>query len=282
MTTFDTDRNPEPPTLPSLSDASLPVLAARLLAAPRVLLSLDYDGTLVPVRGNGAGEHSPGRVRRLLESLQAHPRIVPALVTGRALAEIKAFVPIEGFAYAGEHGMDIDAPGLRTGFVPEPEVQHAVERVLARWRELETQTPGTLVQVKSRSGSFHFKGVAAVDCSTVEAAARACGADEVASGLVTMTGGVRIVELRPRGGWHKGDGIRILSRWLRERFAEPAALSVFIGDDLTDEDAFRTMHHDSAPALAIRVSADPAVPTHADARLSGVEEVLSLLEALAP
>lgn len=266
---------PLPPT--SFAD-----IAARILAAPAVLLSLDYDGTLVPVRGSGAGEHSPERVRRLLRSLHAHPRIVPAIVTGRALPEIKSFVPIEGFAYAGEHGMEIEAPGLRAGFVPEPEVQRAVERVLARWKELEAHTPGTLVQVKARSGSFHFKGVPAAECVAIEAAALACGADESAAGLVTMTGGVRIVELRPRGGWHKGDGIRILSQWMRERSALPNALSVFIGDDLTDEDAFRTMQRDSSPAIAIRVSADPNVRTHADARIESVEDVLALLEMLAP
>lgn len=237
-----------------------------------LLLCLDYDGTL---RENDVHWHrpeSPPELLALLSALVAHPLIEPVIVTGRALAEAKALVPVRGLGFAGEHGMEVDAAGLRLSFTPEPEVTAAVRTVFARWRELEAATPGTMVQEKGRSGSFHLKGVPEEFAAFIESEARRLGEEFARDELIEFTGGWRIVELRPRGGWTKGTATVELTRHLRTRVA-------FIGDDLTDEDALRILP-DLAPSIGIRVCREEGTPTAATWRLRSVGEVLEVLSAL--
>jgi trehalose 6-phosphate phosphatase len=256
-------------------------VAARLLALAQpapLLLCLDYDGTIRP--NVGAAPHgTPAETIALLARLQRSASIVPAIVTGRAMDDVRSLVPLEGFGLAGEHGMEIDAAGLRAAFDPGAEVLAAVRTVTQRWLALADGTPGCAVQVKPRSASFHFKGVAEADAPGIESRACACGHGEQAAGLVTLTGGWRIVELRPAGGWTKGTATGLLAAHLRAHHGAGCAVA-FAGDDLTDEDALRHMGG-LRPSLGIRVAADPCVATAADVVLRDVAAVIAMLEALA-
>lgn len=253
-------------------------VAARLLAlaeAAPLLLCLDYDGT---IRQNvGAAPHgTPAETLALLARLQRSASIVPAIVTGRAMDDVRPLLPLEGFGLAGEHGMEIDAAGLRAAFDPGAAVLAGVRAVTERWLALAAETPGCVVQVKPRSASFHFKGVTETDAPHIEARAYACGRDEQAAGLVALTGGWRIVELRPVGGWTKGTATELLAAHMRARHGAACAVA-FAGDDLTDEDALRHLPG-LRPSLGIRIAADPRVPTAADVVL---RDVAGMLETLA-
>ncbi|MCX6563323.1 MAG: trehalose-phosphatase [Candidatus Aminicenantes bacterium] len=137
-------------------------------------------------------------------------------------------------------------------------------------KRIEAQTerfPRLLIENKGVTGSVHFRRLNPV----LVAPLRRIVADEVRrkAGAFVVTEGKKVLEIRPELDWGKGMGIRKLMRWLPR---EPEALRIFIGDDRTDEDAFRALGGDS---ITIHVGRGRA--TRARYRLPDVEHVWAFL-----
>jgi trehalose 6-phosphate phosphatase len=254
-------------------------LAEQLAQADHVLLCIDYDGTLVEfaadVRHTATPEEAVGLLRALLE----HPRITPAIVTGRSMEDVRARIDLPGLILAAEHGKDIEAPGWRRAFKPEPEVQAAIDRIAERWEILLEGQPGCYMQRKPLSGTFSTRRAPVEMWEPLAAGARECGREEVAAGLVTFTGGKGLVELRPRGGWTKATATLLLAERERELRPNEEVLVVFFGDDLTDEDAMEQLHR-VPPSLGVRISETLPDVTAGDVLLRSVDEVHETLRLL--
>lgn len=87
-------------------------IAERIRNADQVLLLSDFDGTLSPIVGRPEEAVLPDGTRRAIEALAAHQRFGVAVVSGRALSDIKNKVGIQNITYAGNHGMEIGGPWL--------------------------------------------------------------------------------------------------------------------------------------------------------------------------
>lgn len=274
----------EPPTLmpnvPTPTDAPIEHLTRELLSRDHLLLCLDYDGTLIGLTQRRELAQASPKLLSLLRLLREHPRITPVIVSGRSLPQLLELIPLEGLAMAGEHGMDVAAGSLRRTFEPDADVASAVLRVLERWRGVAQRHPGCLVQNKGRSGSCHFKEIAPGTEQQVEAEILEAGAAEMKAGLVQLTGGRRIVEMRPRGGWNKGDAVAMLADHYRRMLHTRSVMVAFIGDDLTDEDALVRLPT-LRPSIGVRVSENPDVETAAEWRLATHTDVIELVEQLA-
>ncbi|MDX2177383.1 MAG: trehalose-phosphatase [Candidatus Sumerlaeia bacterium] len=254
-------------------------LANALPPGERVLLCLDYDGTLVPFEDDVRRAATPPEVRTLLADLAAEPRFSVAIVTGRSMDDILARLDPPGASHAAEHGKDVrHADGWARRFEPEPEVQAALDRIVARWGALAAEDPRVFFMRKPASATLSSRRFPSGARAALEERARACGAEEAAAGLVRFTEGQGLVELRPRGGWTKATAVAMLAE--HERATRGAATRVlFIGDDRTDEDALEALSA-LAPATGIRVAADATVPTAADHVLADVAAVLAFLREL--
>jgi trehalose 6-phosphate phosphatase len=188
-------------------------------------LFLDFDGTLVELAEAPDAIHVPGDLHPLLERLAARLGGRLALVSGRAIADLDRHLAIAGIAVAGSHGLELrPAGGACRPLAPPLGLAAARDSILA----FAESDPGLLVEQKPAGIALHYRQAPeraeAVRAFAAEVAAR--------TGLIVQHGKL-VAELRAHGP-SKGDALRSL-------MAEPAfagARPVFVGDDLTDEDAF--------------------------------------------
>jgi len=238
--------------------------------ARRIFLFLDYDGTLVPIKN--APELAvvrPSR-RRLLEQLSQNAFV--CIVSGRSLVDIQKLASIKNIAYIGNHGLEISYCGREWIHPKARRIKPVLKNVLERIRRRTRDWPGLLVENKGLTGSIHYRRLAAPlpkklrDITEHEVGLR--------SRELKLTEGKKVFEIRPNIEWDKGRGVRELIRWLDVN--EPA-LRIYIGDDQTDEDAFRALCRND-----ITILVGKRLNSHARSRLPDVQAVWKFLGALLP
>ena len=213
----------------------LPEIAYSMRDAPHVLLFLDFDGTLAPIHQNPGAASMPHESRKALQALEAGDRSSVAIISGRALADLRERVRMEEIIYAGNHGLEIVGPGLH--FI-EPTAAGRVDALEELARHLQVRLrhiPGVEVERKLLTASIHFRRASRSKLEEVQRTVQ--DALNPIVGLFQVTQGLQVFEIRPRVNWHKGLAVR----WIREALGRRDALSMYIGDDLTDEDAFRAL-----------------------------------------
>jgi trehalose-phosphatase len=214
---------------------NLPEIATRVGEATRLLLFLDYDGTLTPIVARPDGAQLTPETRETLDSLARSEDIFPAIISGRALGDVRARVQIPHLIYAGNHGLEICGRGLRfvepTASAQREELQRLCGTLVTRLAHI----PGAEVENKGLTASVHFRRAAPGAEGKVFAIAEA----EISrwhNNFLLRTG-KKTCEIRPRVDWHKGSAVH----WIIARLGQESALSTYIGDDVTDEDAFAAL-----------------------------------------
>src|SRR5436190_7234681 len=233
-----------------------------------IAVFLDYDGTLTPIVSHPEKALLSDSMR---ETLQALVRQTPvAILSGRDLDDIRQRVNIDAIIYAGSHGFDIAGlRGLRrqeaTEFLPALDV---AEKEL---REKLAGTTGALLERKRFSIAAHYRNVIESDVSKVKEAV-----NEVAMrhGELRKMEGKKVYELLPDIDWDKGKAVL----WLLQNLGLDLAkvCPIYIGDDRTDEDAFRALNQ---YGIGILVS-EQSRPTGAIYSLKNPMEVDSFLREL--
>ncbi|PYK10695.1 MAG: trehalose-phosphatase [Verrucomicrobia bacterium] len=233
-----------------------------------IAVFLDYDGTLTPIVSHPEKALLSDSMR---ETLQALVRQTPvAILSGRDLDDIRQRVNIDAIIYAGSHGFDIAGlRGLRrqeaTEFLPALDV---AEKEL---REKLAGTAGALLERKRFSIAAHYRNVIESDVSKVKEAV-----NEVAMrhGELRKMEGKKVYELLPDIDWDKGKAVL----WLLQNLGLDLAkvCPIYIGDDRTDEDAFRALKQ---YGIGILVS-EQSRPTGAIYSLKNPMEVDSFLREL--
>lgn len=246
-------------------------LEPRLATPEPMLVCLDYDGTLTPIRERPEEVETPPEVAAALAELAARPATRVAVVSGRRLEELEERLP-DGLWLVGCHGLEVrDPDGCRdrgwtgTGATVSAISIPALRRLAERF---ERCVPGLRLEDKGSALALHTRGVAGEhgrDAARVFASAAAgCRG-------VRVIEGKEVVEVVPEEA-SKG---RAVAR-LRERLA-PGGPVLFAGDDTTDEDAFEEL--DGSDAVTVLVGDER--PTRAHYRISGPSGVAELLRRLA-
>ncbi|QLG64201.1 trehalose-phosphatase [Halorarum salinum] len=274
----ESDRDPPP-----LLEEPFPALRDRVAGAPGLLVCLDFDGTLAPIVEDPAAAELSSGARDALVRLVDRPSVEVAVVSGRSLADLRERVDVPGVHLAGNHGLELDVVGGeeceaggeeagaadRTGAV-DPEVEGIRPAVAAAVTELRSEladVPGSLVEDKGLTASVHYRRTPEEHVGTVEEAVTAAVA--AADGL-RLTRGKRVFELRPDVEGGKDRAVRLL----RDR--HPAYRTLFVGDDVTDEDAF-----DELRPTGVAVLVGDRADTAASVRVHDPEAVVRLLRWLA-
>jgi trehalose-phosphatase len=240
------------------------------LGERRLALFLDYDGTLTPIVSRPELAVLPDATREVLRRLCA--RATVAVVSGRALSDAKALVGLEEIVYAGNHGFEIRGPdGTALSREIGAEYVDDVARIRAVLAEGLAAIARAWVEDKAWSLSVHYRQVAddrAADVETV--------VDRALEGFPRLRKhyGKKVIEVRPRVDWDKGRAVL----WLLEalRLQGDDVLPMYLGDDVTDEDAFRAL---AGRGMGVLVSETPR-PSAAALRLRDPGEVRAFLERL--
>lgn len=241
----------------------LPAVEDRLAGAERLALCLDFDGTLAPVVEDPDAASLPGRTEAALRELADDPAVDLAVVSGRGLEDLRERVAVD-CALAGNHGLEIDRGGDRW---THPEVDPAaLDRVVETLAERVEEFDGCHVEDKRLTATVHFRR-ADVGREAVRPHVQSAVADEPGFEVVD---GRQIVEVRPSVDWDKGDAVREL--------VDHRAVAVYLGDDTTDEDAFRALGDLPQGGVGVLVGDRPSA---AEFRVHDVDGVRAFLEWLA-
>lgn len=199
-----------------------------------MLLASDFDGTLTPIAPTADEVALSSETRELLRRLHACEGVRVAIISGRSLADVQQRVGVEGLFYAGNHGMELGAPGIAMEqFVPS-ETREELENALAFISKKTASLPGVRIEDKGASANIHWR----LACESSQAIAREAVFEAAASNSRLQLGeGKSVWELRPKIGWNKGDALRHLIFCLGMTIED----AIYLGDDVTDEDVFATV-----------------------------------------
>lgn len=255
-------------TEPPSALARLDALRARWSETPLAVF-LDFDGTLAPIVDRPERAALAEGMRPVLERLA---RLCPvAVISGRDRADVAGRVGVDGLVYAGSHGLDVsgspalDAIGARwEAYLP------ALDSAERAARDAAAGVPGAVIDRKRYGLAIHYRTVAPDDRAAIAELARGLAA---AHGSLRLAGGKMVWELRPDVDWHKGRAVEAIL----EGLAPPPHHPLFLGDDVTDEDAFEAIR---GTGTGIVVMEEPR-QTAAEFRLADPEEVRRFLSRLA-
>ncbi len=199
-----------------------------------ILLLLDFDGTLAPIRSRPEMARLPAGTLKILDKLGRSPDIIMAIISGRKLSELKKLVPVRSIYYAGCHGLEISGPGIKFTHPLAMAAIPDLKALLKDLKNMKSSLPGTLVEDKGFSVAFHFRNLAGRHIAFM---------NQQISGLqnkyprLLCQPGRKVYDFRPDVSWDKGRAVILLLKKLHHKKPFP----VYIGDDATDEDAFRAL-----------------------------------------
>jgi len=254
--------------------------SSEVRAAPHILLLSDYDGTLTPIVSRpDEAVLSPG-VREKLRILAGKPSFSVGIISGRSLSEVRSLVEIEGIYYAGNHGLEIEGPGLKfTNPAAEAarlEMKDLARQLSARLGSIE----GVIVEDKGLSLSVHYRLVKTGEEKTVADILHRLTSPLVQQGKVRVTSGKKVWEVRPPIDWHKGKAVETIGREIKRLFKCKQLLTIYLGDDTTDEDAFRVIHRPQGWSIFVGGDNPSSDADYFLDSTSDVEEFLSRLIGL--
>nr|ABO61745.1 trehalose-phosphatase 1 [Physcomitrium patens] len=257
----------------------------------QIVVFLDYDGTLSPIVDNPDRALMSDEMRATVKELATY--FPTAIISGRARPKVYDFVQLSELYYAGSHGMDIMGPAKSSSgfkvngtrvkdkkgndvvfFQPASEYLPMMDKVCSILNETTRTVKGARVEHNKYCVTVHFRLVK----------------EELWEGLVTkvqnvlkeypmlnLTHGRKVLEVRPSIAWDKGKAVNYLLNSLG--FADSSdVLPVYIGDDRTDEDAFKLLNG-MKHGCSILVSSIPK-STKATLSLREPSEVMEFLGRL--
>ncbi|MBN1271652.1 MAG: trehalose-phosphatase [Candidatus Aminicenantes bacterium] len=241
-----------------------------LFVEKKAAVFLDYDGTLTPIVSRPELAIIGSKMKKTVQELTK--RCFVAVVSGRDLEDVRNLVGLDHILYSGSHGFDIMGPqGERMGYQKGKEFYSQLQKAEHFLRDKLNNVEGALVEKKKFSIAVHFRLVDKKDYKYVEDCV-----NKVIGKYPQMrkSYGKKVFEVQPDLDWNKGKALLwILSSM---RLDIPCVLPLYIGDDLTDEDAFQSLQ---GRGLGIVVGEENR-PTAADYRLNNPDEVQAFLETI--
>jgi trehalose 6-phosphate phosphatase len=257
-----------------LPDALQVLDLAAGLASRQPAVFFDFDGTLSEIVDDPASARPPPGAAETLRKLATHCPV--AVLSGRDLADVTERVGLPGIWYAGSHGFELTAPdGTHHQNDAAAAAIPVLEQVAAELRDQLGSIPGVVVEHKRFGVAVHYRNAARDRVGEVAAAVRAAGRQH----SLRVTTGREVIELRPDIDWDKGKTLRWVIDHLQGAGSGPL-VPIYLGDDITDEDAFDAVRHDGVP-IVVRHHEDGDRATAALFALDSPARVAEFVDRLA-
>jgi len=242
-------------------------IQARIQQARNLLLFLDFDGTLTPIVSRPELAVCPSEVKRHLEKMRDLPRIYLAIISGRSLEDLRGKVGVSNIIYVGNHGLEIENPGRRHKKVLSSNRIKELKRITQSLQNSLGEIPGILFEEKGPILSVHYRNVPEKFFARIH---QIMGKElQQWRDRWRMASGKMVLEIQPNVDFHKGKAVKEILKTLPSQ----GILPIYLGDDQTDEDAFRVLK-----GQGISVFIGPVTsPTEADFFLQNPDEVQEFL-----
>ena len=252
-------------------------LTAAIAGTSHILLLSDYDGTLTPIVSRPEAAILSPEVKDKLRALADKSAFSVGIISGRSLAEIKAMVGLRGIYYAGNHGFEIDGPGLKFTNPAAETAQTEIKTLVSQLTSKLEHINGVIIEDKGLSLSVHYRLVKEAEVEQVAEVFRQITLPVVNSRKIRVTSGKKVWEARPPIDWHKGKAVETIVRELKKVLKDEQPLTIYLGDDTTDEDAFRVLRYPQGWSIFVGLE-NPA--SNAEYFLTSTREVSSFLSRL--
>ena len=246
---------------------NLASIEKQIASASRLAVFLDFDGTLSPIVPKQEDAIVDPEIRPVLEKLTERDDMDVAIISGRAMADVRQRVGIEGLLYAGNHGLEAESNTISFRNPEANAMRRELKCTLLQLKLALSDTDGLEIEDKGLTLAVHFRRVTehmhdwvrSVTFSTVGR-----------SRSFLCREGKMVIDIKPQIEWHKGYAIQ----WILKEILPSGALPLYIGDDVTDEDAFAAIRE----GITIKVG-DP-IETEAHYTLPDVSSVGQFLNWL--
>ena len=210
-----------------------------------ILLFLDFDGTLVPIQNDPTKCVLSPKIKGQLETIALSGKAWIAILSGRTVNDIKKKVHIENLYYGGNHGLEISGPFVN---YTHPEALRGKHLIGKLCREIEQEIgniEGAFIEKKKFGFTLHYRMANKEDKALIQRAFHRITAENSDAQTVTVMRGKKALELAPNVSWDKGIAALFILQELKRNY-----LPIYVGDDLTDETAFKILNEDG---ITIRI-----------------------------
>jgi trehalose 6-phosphate phosphatase len=240
----------------------------------RPAVFFDFDGTLSDIVDDPDSAAPVAGAVGALRKLAAQCPV--AVLSGRDLADVTSRLGVPGIWYAGSHGFELTAPdGTHHQNDAAAAAIPVLEEAAGELRDRLGSIAGVAVEHKRFGVAVHYRNAARDRVGDVAAAVRAAGRRDA----LRVTTGREVIELRPDMDWDKGKTLRWVIDHLRGDGPD-SPVPIYLGDDITDEDAFDAVRPDGVPIL-VRHTEDGDRATAALYALDSPARVTEFIERLA-
>jgi len=257
---------------PMYLKSSLGMIKKRIISADKIMLFLDYDGTLVSFKNNPDDVKTPKKIIEIIKNIQKKKNFDIIIITGRTLKDIGEKIPIHHMNYAALHGLHIRKREESRKIITN--LSHLSSQLDSIKNELKSSfsdIKGVVFEDKNLTFAFHYRNVDDELKPLVKNRFSKFYKDRINKDSFHIINGDNVFEIKPKG-WDKGKAV--------DYFYDKnngCILPIYIGDDTTDEDAFLTLKD---KGITVYVKNHSNLQTNASYWLSDPNEVYEFLEYL--
>jgi len=246
----------------------------QIATTKNILLLFDYDGTLTPIVERPELAELSRETRNMLNSLSRKSRTVVGIISGRSINDLRNRIGLNSIVYAGNHGLEIEGPGIKFLHPVAEEIKTTLSVLYTMLRKALTSVDGTFIEDKGLTLSVHYRQVEEGEKQgEVKTAFEKITGVARMLGRVRTTSGKKVYEVRPPVAWDKGKAVKMLMK----DYGKGDVLPIYVGDDLTDEDAFTALR--DSKGITVYVGGNNP-DFSAKYYLNSTEEVEQLLKKL--
>lgn len=245
-----------------------------LLADKSIFLFLDYDGTLTPIKTKPKYAHLTNRTKNILSTLSKTTRCKLVIISGRSLKDITRMVGLKNVIYCGNHGLEIRGPKIRFSSPVSRKHKSTIQKINHQLHSYLSPIKGVLIENKRLSLSIHYRLVSPENRLLIKNIIGRITAPYLSRNEINIRAGKMVLEIRPPVNWDKGKAVL----WLLHNMPfskNTSVLPAYIGDDSTDEDAFKILKKSGLTVFVGRPK-----KTNAQYYVKDTSEVLNFLRLI--
>ncbi len=236
-------------------------------------LFLDYDGTLTPIVERPELAILSSKTKNQLKKLAKNERFKVFIISGRALADVKRLVGVSNIEYVGNHGFEIQGADLDFGDFSFLRFREILEYL--KWEITKELVffKGAFVEDKGLGLSVHYRLLNLKDESIFNTFLKVITREFSSRGEIRITQGKKVFEIQAPLDWDKGKAVALILKNKELIHGKHKVLPIYIGDDVTDEDAFSVLKN-----TGITVFVGELRPSQAQYYLNNANEVVEFLK----
>lgn len=253
----------------------------------QIVFLLDFDGTLAPIVPIPSEAHMSQNMRQVMINLIKNFPVY--IISGREISDLKSRVNLEGIGYAGSHGFEVEINSIVTRVFTDTIYLNKLDQFFNELKDKLSNTPGCILEHNRFSLSVHYRCCNDLDTKNIKDFVFDRIKDLNYEKFLKLTFGKMVLEVRLNYNWNKGKAVEFILNEYKKKYIQENTekldknmeiIPIYIGDDITDEDAFNTVNSNNGISILVASKNDPKVlnsNSNANYFIKNTEAVCKLL-----